>query len=120
MNKIREKSGFTLIELLVVVLITALLAMPLMALRGQSRERTWQTRCTANLRIIYAAIQNYADDYDGYICPYFDGTWRTWEDILRPYVYGGSEPYYYHGPDGEWIFWQPMIFYCPKRNAMGQ
>ena len=116
MNKIREKSGFTLIELLVVVLITVLLAMPLLALRGQSRERTWQTRCTANLHIIYAAIQNYADDNDGWICPFYDAP-RTWEELLKPYTYGGKWKFYF---DSEYKLYDPLLFYCPKRYTMGQ
>ena len=118
MNRIRQKHGFTLIELVVVIAVTLLLVMPMSALVGQSRERTLQKRCVTNLRMIYGAIQNYADDNDGYICPFYDGGAHgfTWEEILRPYIYGDNASYYYRqykDPDS-------LLFYCPKRYATGQ
>ena len=115
-----KNKGFTLIELLVVITITFLLAMPLLALRGQSRERTWQNRCTTNLRIIYAAMIEYANDNDDSVVPtviWAQETW-TWPMLLKPYVHGGDDIYYRHS--GGWTFYEYMLFYCPTRHAMGQ
>lgn len=63
-------------------------------------------------------IQNYADDNEGYICPFYDGVHDTWEDLLRPYIYGDTVYYYRRSPD--WRDYERTLFYCPKRYAEGQ
>ena len=118
----RKKQGFTLIELVVVGGITLALVMLLWALVGQSRERVLQNRCKVNLWTIYGAIHEYADDYEGYICPYYDGGVSnfTWEELLRPYTYGGSGYYYHRTPEGRYEYQYPILFYYPKRYEAGQ
>jgi prepilin-type N-terminal cleavage/methylation domain-containing protein/prepilin-type processing-associated H-X9-DG protein len=99
--EIRSRFGFTLIELLVVIAIIAVLvAMLLPALQG-AKETARIVGCTNNLRQLYLATINYADDNGGQPPPYEDASASVipyvatyamkWPYLLVPYLgYRGS------------------------------
>jgi len=57
-----RRNAFTLLELLVVIAIIAILAAVFATKYGQIRENGWSTQCKANLRSLYQAALNYAND----------------------------------------------------------
>ena len=59
----KTRKAFTLLELLVVIVIIAILASLFASRYGQVRENGWSTRCKANLRTLYQASMNYANDH---------------------------------------------------------
>ena len=118
MKSNRRKHGFTLIELLVVIAIIGILAALLLPTLQKARERARQTRCMVNLKEIYRAMVEYANDYDGYIVPFYDLA-LTWEDHLKPYTKGGDDKGYYRRTASGWEHYEYMLFYCPTRHAKG-
>ena len=82
----RKSAGFTLIELLVVIAILALLVSLLMPSLRLSKELAKDAICRAHYHSLALALPMYAEDNNGYTCPYV-------ENGLIP---GGS----FLGPDG--------------------
>jgi len=121
MMKTRKTHGFTLIELLVVIAIIGILAALLLPTLQKARERARQTRCMTNLKQIYVAMVEYANDYEDYIVPYWNRGNYTWEDLLKPYTKGGEQEIYIRfDQKGNRILYGYMLFYCPTRFTMGQ
>ena len=96
---ISRRKGFTLIELLVVIAIIAILAAILFPVFTSAKERARISNCISNLRQIGAAIQQYAQAWNG-TCPIVGNIWmvdhpdhrgqiRQWghiADELQPFV----------------------------------
>lgn len=64
---------FTLIELLVVIAIIMVLASMLLPALRTAVETARKIKCAANMRQQYTCIAFYADDYDGYVPPFYSG-----------------------------------------------
>lgn len=65
-----RRSGFTLIELLVVIAIIAILAAMLMPVLSSARESARRAKCESNLRQLGMMIQQYTDDWQGFLPPF--------------------------------------------------
>jgi len=116
-----KKAGFTLIELLVVIAIIGILAALLLPTLQKARERARQTRCMVNLKQIFTAMVEYANDYEDYIVPVWLGSrdGRTWEEMLKPYTKGGGQKWYVISDPRKDRYYY-ALFYCPTRQAMGE
>ena len=91
----RLREGFTLIELLVVVAIIAVLAAMLLPALQRAKGTAKLAICTNNLRQLYLAAMNYANDNNDYpplTCDYTATWWQvggypiTWPYLLMPYL----------------------------------
>lgn len=60
-----DRRAFTLIELLVVIAIIAILAAILFPVLANSKERARQAKCLGNLKQLWQAFRQYADDCNG-------------------------------------------------------
>jgi len=61
--------GFTLIELMITIAIIAILASILVPNFGKAKEKASLEACKSNLRNLATAMQMYAADNNGYMCP---------------------------------------------------
>ena len=105
----RQRKGFTLIEFLVVISIIAVLATILFPALSIARKKTKQAICMTNLKQVGLMILMYADDYNSYAPPYYDGdAKRTWFSTLESagysnwrnrdiYVCPSEYPYHFSG-----------------------
>jgi len=67
---------FTLVELLVVIAIIAILAGMLLPVLSKAKEQGRKISCTGNMKQVFLATMNYADDKNGYAPDsYTDTTW---------------------------------------------
>jgi len=67
----KSNKGFTLVELLVVIAIIALLLAILMPSLQRAREQSRVVICNSNLRQVGLATYLYAEDYKGFVPPYY-------------------------------------------------
>lgn len=70
----RVRPGFTLIELLVVIVIIVLLIAIALPVMGRGRDAAGATVCGSNLRQIASGLHLYAEDQDGWVPYYYNGT----------------------------------------------
>lgn len=89
-----RNTGFTLPELLVLITAGALLAALTVPGLNDAQEKARATACVNSLREIGMAVQLYANDYNGYLCPtataknptVCTGGNKVWVEFLAPYI----------------------------------
>ena len=79
----RGGKGFTLVELLVVMAIIALLIAMLLPSLAKARQSANTLQCATQMRQIAAAVELYADRFDGLYPPRHLG--GRWPALLEPY-----------------------------------
>ena len=97
-SSLHRRAGFTLVEIMIVVAIIALLAAIAVPNFLRARKRSQATRILEDLRIIDAAIDQYAIETNK-----GGGAAVAWTDI-QSYLKNGSVPYFSGGAD---MFGQP-------------
>lgn len=83
-----ERHGFTLVEIMIVVAVIALLAAIAIPNFVRARERSEATRILQDLRVLNAAVDQYAMDYSKE-----GGQKYGWADI-QAYIKTGTQLYY--------------------------
>src|ERR1700674_3376821 len=92
-NLAHKSRGFTLVEIMIVVAIIALLAAIAVPNFLRARKRSQATRILEDLRVIDAACDQYAIEYNK-----STGATVGWSDIQQ-YLKNGSVPYFSNGND---------------------
>ena len=104
---------FTLIELLVVIAIIAILAGMLLPALNKARDTAKTITCLNNISTFNKAALIYADDFDGYCPPVYDGSngqdWR-WDYNHTFYSMGGIKYY------GNYAYVESR-YLCPDVNV---
>ena len=75
-----------------------------------------------NLKQIFTAMTEYASDYEGTICPYWNyfGGGKTWTELFKPYTKGGKDPGWQRKTkEGNYVLYEYMLLYYPTWHAMG-
>ena len=84
------RRGFTLIELLVVIAIIAILAAILFPVFARAREKAKATNCLSNCKQLILGmmmyVQDYDDNYPGYIYPAASVPRLYWYHMIEPYL----------------------------------
>ena len=106
------KRAFTLIELLVVIAIIAILASILMPALSQARERAKTSTCVNNLKQMGVCEMEYAQSFDGYICPAKDGG-NSWFHSM----YNAGFRTIYRRFQPVKLFWAAAVPLCPKSDS---
>ena len=120
--------GFTLIELLVVIAIIALLVSILLPSLTQAKELARQAVCMTNQHHIGSAVATYANEYDGFIPPWWShddhvrSPWSTyaayWEGGWP--VKGSKRASFTLSPlEFERFVPTGKMFYCPSQTYQG-
>ncbi|OGV53374.1 MAG: hypothetical protein A2X49_04270 [Lentisphaerae bacterium GWF2_52_8] len=100
-SKISIKEPFTLVELLIVIAIIVLLCSLLLPSLRTAMETAKRISCSNKEKQIYLCWQNYASDFNGYLCPVDTAVmgatmWtpahRPWTNIMRNYLPNVSLP----------------------------
>src|ERR1044072_8402976 len=89
----KNRGGFTLVEIMIVVAIIALLAALAVPNFLRARKRSQATRVLEDLRMIDAAVDQYAIEYNK-----SSGTTVSWNDV-KSYLKAGSALYLSTGTD---------------------
>lgn len=103
-----RRASFTLIELLVVVAIIAVLASLLLPALQRAKESGKSVLCVNNLRQLYLANMNYANDYNDHVAPFrywqgffYDKSLYDWPFLLMPYLgFRGTAEQYWNSSTG--------------------
>lgn len=96
---------FSLMELLVVIAIMVILASLLLPGLSKARDRVKATACSSNLKQLGNIVYFYAEDWQGYLPPYYDDK-DVWQCILNNNV---MEAKNFRGKEG--TFW-----ICPSNS----
>lgn len=118
-HKVMRWSKFTLIELIIVIAIIAILAAMLLPALNTAKKRAVQMTCANNLKQVAFAAQNYAEDYNGYCVPQWNGSGRfPYTLVTLGYISGLK-----HGiwsDAGAWSEYKPpfSIFKCDAAKLL--
>jgi prepilin-type N-terminal cleavage/methylation domain-containing protein/prepilin-type processing-associated H-X9-DG protein len=114
--------GFTLVELLVVISIIAILIALLLPALAKAKALSQEVVCASNMRQVDLAAYEYSQNNDGRGPSFMDGStaalgsncYTRWDQLLLPYVAGGTV-----GPKPVWNFdeWTSQtietVYLCP-------
>lgn len=89
-----HRAGFTILELLFVAAIIGILGALILPILSRAKERARETNCASNLRQLYAAIDMYCSDTDGWQHPP--------PDLVSINAYVGNNQIF-HCPSEDWI-----------------
>ncbi len=109
----RREAGFTLVELLVVIAIISILASCLLPALKNALASARSLQCRNNLRQLHLGAIAYADDYAGYLPPYWEAT-GSWDTLLNNTYLGGQRKPLVQCPD------DPRRYSLPNYRTFSQ